>query len=113
MTIKRSARLVLAALFVAAIPATQAFAACVDCGTVVDVRTVTQKGESSGAGAVQAALASPGLRRARRDRRRRPAHRHHGLLVELGEAEIAAVVLAFEIGDASARVAIALHQLDQ
>ncbi|HEY2628971.1 MAG TPA: glycine zipper 2TM domain-containing protein, partial [Usitatibacter sp.] len=31
---------------------TVASAACVDCGTVVDVQTVTQKGESSGGGAV-------------------------------------------------------------
>ena len=57
MTIKRSAGFFLAALALAALPATQSFAACVDCGTVVDVRTVTQKGESSGAGAVLGGIA--------------------------------------------------------
>jgi len=57
MTIKRSAGFFLAALALAALPATQSFAACVDCGTVVDIRTVTQKGESSGAGAVLGGIA--------------------------------------------------------
>ena len=40
------------ALAAAAFAASSAFATCVDCGTVVDVQTVTQKGESSGGGAV-------------------------------------------------------------
>jgi outer membrane lipoprotein SlyB len=35
-----------------ALAASSAFAACIDCGTVVDVQTVQQKGESSGGGAV-------------------------------------------------------------
>ena len=53
----RSPRLILAALAIAALPATQALAACVDCGTVVDLRTVQHKGESSGAGAVLGGIA--------------------------------------------------------
>jgi outer membrane lipoprotein SlyB len=40
------------ALAAVAFTASSAFAACVDCGTVVDVQTVQQKGESSGGGAV-------------------------------------------------------------
>jgi outer membrane lipoprotein SlyB len=57
MTSKLSPRLVLAAICLAALPATQAQAACVDCGTVIDVRTVTQKGESTGTGAVLGGIA--------------------------------------------------------
>jgi outer membrane lipoprotein SlyB len=56
MISKRSAGFVFAAFF-AAFPATQALAACVDCGTVIDLRTVTQKGDSSGAGAVLGGIA--------------------------------------------------------
>lgn len=57
MTTKRSARLIFAAICLAALPATQALAACIDCGTVVDLRTITQKGESTGAGAVLGGVA--------------------------------------------------------
>jgi outer membrane lipoprotein SlyB len=39
-------------LAVTAFAASNAFAVCVDCGTVVDVQTVEQKGESSGGGAI-------------------------------------------------------------
>lgn len=41
-----------ASLAVLAIGSPPAFAACRDCGTVVDVRTVKKPGEGSGAGAV-------------------------------------------------------------
>jgi uncharacterized protein YcfJ len=37
---------------IASLAATVAFAVCDNCGTVVDVQTVQQKGESSGGGAV-------------------------------------------------------------
>lgn len=57
MTIKRSAGFFLAALALAALPATRSLAACVDCGSVFDVRTVTVKGDSSGAGAVLGGIA--------------------------------------------------------
>ena len=57
MKTKRSARFFVAALAFAALPATQSLAACVDCGSVVDMRTVTVKGESSGAGAVLGGIA--------------------------------------------------------
>ncbi|HXF77510.1 MAG TPA: glycine zipper 2TM domain-containing protein [Usitatibacter sp.] len=57
MTTHRFARLILAAAFLAALPAAQALAACIDCGTVVDLRTVTQKGESTGTGAVLGGIA--------------------------------------------------------
>ena len=53
----RSFRYFLATLALAAFPATQSLAACVDCGSVVDLKTVTQKGESSGAGAVLGGIA--------------------------------------------------------
>ncbi len=44
-------RLVFAAAFAAAV-SLQATAACNDCGTVTDVRTIRKQGEGSGAGAV-------------------------------------------------------------
>jgi outer membrane lipoprotein SlyB len=40
------------AIATAALAASSAFANCVDCGSVVDVQTVTTQGESSGGGAV-------------------------------------------------------------
>jgi len=57
MTSKRPARFFLAALAFAALPATQSLAACVDCGSVIDLKTVTVKGESSGAGMVLGGVA--------------------------------------------------------
>ena len=57
MKTKRSAGLFLAALSFAAFAATQSFAACTDCGTVIDLKTVTVKGDSSGAGAVLGGIA--------------------------------------------------------
>jgi len=54
---KRSAGFIFAAACFAALPAIPSFAACNDCGTVVDLRTVTQKGDSSGAGAVLGGIA--------------------------------------------------------
>lgn len=57
MNIKRSAGFFLAALSFAAFTASQSHAACYDCGTVVDLKTVTVKGESSGAGAVLGGIA--------------------------------------------------------
>lgn len=41
---------------VAGLVATPAFAACKDCGTVVDVKTVKKQGEASGVGAVGGAI---------------------------------------------------------
>jgi outer membrane lipoprotein SlyB len=57
MTSKRSAGFFLAAVSFAAFTATQSLAACVDCGTVIDLKSVTVKGESSGAGMVLGGVA--------------------------------------------------------
>ena len=46
-----------AALALAALLPAPALAACKDCGTVVDVKSVKQKGEGSGAGAVLGGVA--------------------------------------------------------
>jgi outer membrane lipoprotein SlyB len=48
---------VLAAIALAAALAPGAQAACKDCGTVVDLRTLEQKGEGTGAGAVLGGIA--------------------------------------------------------
>ena len=53
----RSAGFFLAALSFAAFTATQSLAACVNCGTVIDLKSVTVKGESSGAGMVLGGVA--------------------------------------------------------
>ena len=52
MNSRLSAALPGAMLLVAALVCGPAFAACRDCGTVVDVKTVKKDGEASGAGAV-------------------------------------------------------------
>jgi outer membrane lipoprotein SlyB len=57
MNTKRSAGLFVAALAFSAFTATQSHAACVDCGTVIDLKSVTVKGESSGAGMVLGGVA--------------------------------------------------------
>ncbi|HSS29321.1 MAG TPA: glycine zipper 2TM domain-containing protein [Usitatibacter sp.] len=57
MTSKRFAGFFLAAFTFAAFTATQSLAACVDCGTVIDLKSVTVKGESSGAGMVLGGVA--------------------------------------------------------
>ena len=49
---KSSVAIALAALSMAAFSSTASLAACIDCGTVTDVATVTEKGQSSGGGAV-------------------------------------------------------------
>ena len=49
---KSSVAFTLAALSIAALSSTASFAACIDCGTVTDVATVTEKGQSSGGDAV-------------------------------------------------------------
>jgi outer membrane lipoprotein SlyB len=49
---KKSARFVVLAAIAAALAAPSAMAKCDNCGTVVDVKTVTKEGEGSGAGAV-------------------------------------------------------------
>jgi outer membrane lipoprotein SlyB len=45
-------RIAQAAVALAALACSPVFAACKDCGVVVDTRTVTKEGEGSGAGAV-------------------------------------------------------------
>ena len=57
MKTKRSAGFFLATFTFAAFTATRSLAACVDCGTVIDLKSVTVKGESSGAGMVLGGVA--------------------------------------------------------
>jgi outer membrane lipoprotein SlyB len=52
MNRKRSVASALAAFSIAVLASTATHAACIDCGTVTDVNTVTEKGQSSGGGAV-------------------------------------------------------------
>jgi outer membrane lipoprotein SlyB len=57
MTFVRGVAVVAAAMAFAGGLALEAAAACKDCGTVVDVRTVKKEGEASGAGAVIGGIA--------------------------------------------------------